>query len=244
MTEWFVEWFDTEEYLNVYRHRNNYDARKIVDLILSNIELTKEAKVLDMACGSGRHSILFAEKGFQVTAVDLSTNLLNAAKSAAKIAGLNIDFIRSDLRKFSICTNFELVINLFTSFGYFEDDDDNFKVFATAYKHLVKKGYFVLDYFNSRYIEKNLVRESTENFGDEKIIQRRSINGTRVNKQIIIKSNGDEKHFRESVRMYKKCELFRAIQSSGFTIENIFGDSSGNSFDLETSPRIIIIARK
>ncbi len=244
MAEWFKEWFDTKEYLNVYRHRNNDDARKLVELILSNIEIAKEEKILDMACGSGRHSILFAEKGFPVTAIDLSRNLLNVAKETAKKENLNINFIRSDLREFSICSDFKLVNNLFTSFGYFEDDCDNYKIFKAAYNHLVKDGYFVLDYFNTRYVEKNLVSESVEDFGNEKIIQRRSINGNRVNKQIIIKYNGSQKNYHESVRMYGKDELFDALQSTGFTIKKYFGDSSGNSFDLETSHRIIIIARK
>ncbi len=244
MAEWFKDWFDTKEYLNVYRHRNNDDARKLVDLILNNIEIYREDKVLDMACGSGRHSILFAEKGFRVTAVDLSRNLLNVAKEAARKENLNIDFIRSDLREFSICSDFRLVNNLFTSFGYFEDDCDNFRIFEVAYNHLLEKGYFVLDYFNSRYIEKNLVKESVEDFGNEKIIQRRSIQGTRVNKQIIIKFNGSQKNYHESVRMYSKGELFSVLESTGFKIVKYFGDSRGNSFDLETSPRIIIIARK
>lgn len=244
MTEWFKDWFDTQEYLQVYRHRNNDDAQKLVDLILNNIELPAFGNILDMACGSGRHSILFAEKGYPVTAVDLSTNLLNTAKHASEKAGVKINFIQSDLRTFSIRTKFSLVVNLFTSFGYFEDECENLNILVTAFDHLVKKGYFIIDYFNSGFITRNLVKESCEDFEDEKIIQRRYIEGNRVNKQIIIRKNDGERYFRESVRMYTKDELFNAIQNTGFTIVNCFGDSCGKPFDLESSPRIIIIARK
>ncbi|MDR3626620.1 MAG: class I SAM-dependent methyltransferase [Ignavibacteriaceae bacterium] len=244
MTEWFKDWFDTDEYLDVYRNRNEEDAKKLVNLILQNVSLRPEAEVLDLACGAGRHSILFAEKGFNVTAVDLSRNLLSIAKKAADESNVNVNFLRADLRQFSICTRFDLVINLFTSFGYFETDEQNFSIINTAYNQLNNAGYFVLDFFNRRYIEKNLVPESVSDSPGKKIIQRRHIEKDRVNKQIIIEKNGIIKEFNESVRMYYKDELLNAIACAGFRINRYFGDSNGKDFDLENSPRIIIIAQK
>ncbi len=244
MAEWFKEWFNTKEYLFVYRNRNEADAKKLVDLILRNTYLQSGAKVLDMACGTGRHSILFAEKDFNVTAVDLSSNLLSVAKISAEETGVKINFIQSDLRHFSITTKFSLAVNLFTSFGYFEDDEENYKIFRNAYNFLTAPGYFVLDYFNRHNIEQNLVSESVENIFGETIIQRRSILGDRVVKQILVRDNGSEKNYYESVRMFSKDELFSALLKCGFRINKYFGDSSGNAFDLERSPRIIIIAQK
>lgn len=244
MSEWFEDWFNTKEYLNVYRHRNEQDAKKLVDLILQNIDISAGSKVLDMACGTGRHSVIFAKKGFQVTAVDLSKNLLKIAKDSAEEAGLKINFVHSDLRSFCVTSKFNLAVNLFTSFGYFEDECDNFKILENAYNLLFENGYFVIDFFNKRYIENNLIPESADTVFDKKIIQKRSIEGNRVEKQIIIKRNGSEKFFHESVRMYCKDELFNALKSKGFNIRKFYGDSSGKSFDLESSPRIIIIAQK
>ncbi len=244
MAEWYKDWFDTKEYLNVYRHRNEQDAKKLVNLILENVDIPAGGRILDMACGNGRHSVIFAEKGFQVTAVDLSKNLLDLAKNSADKAGLKINFVNSDLRSFYTASKFNLAVNLFTSFGYFEDECDNFKILRNAYDHLFENGYFVIDFFNKRYIENNLVPESADVAFEEKIIQKRSIEGNRVEKQIIIKKNGSEKLFHESVRMYCKEELFKALNSKGFKIIKFFGDSSGKSFDLESSPRIIIIAQK
>ena len=244
MAEWFEDWFDTEEYLEVYQHRNEKDAKKLIDLILQNVNISAGSKVLDMACGTGRHSILFAEKGFSVTAVDLSKNLLKVAKESAESASVKVNFVHSDLRSFCVNSKFNLAVNLFTSFGYFENESDNYKILKIAYEHLYNNGYFVIDFFNRRHIENNLIPESADENFNEKIIQKRSIEGNRIEKQIIIRKDGNEKHFHESVRMYCKEELFNALKSEGFEIRKYFGDSSGKSFDLETSPRIIIIAQK
>ncbi len=244
MAEWYEDWFNTEEYLNVYRHRNEEDAKKLVKLILRNVDLNPGAKVLDMACGAGRHSILFAQEGFHVTAVDLSENLLKVAKCAAEDSGVKVDFVESDLRYYSVSTKFGLIINLFTSFGYFESDEENFVLFNVAYNQLMENGYFVFDYFNPRYIKNNLVPETEEDLGISKVVQQRKIEGNRVVKKITINKNGSEKHYHESVRMYEINELKSEFEKTGFTIQKIFGDFHGKEFDLETSPRIIIIARK
>jgi SAM-dependent methyltransferase len=242
--EWFKDWFDTDEYLYVYRNRNEEDAKKLVELIINNVELKPHDNILDLACGTGRHSILFAEKGYNVTAVDLSKNLLSIAQKTARESHVKVNFIRSDLRQFSICTRFSLVINLFTSFGYFEEDRENFKIINTAYNQLYNSGYFVLDLFNRGFIEKNLVPESVNNFSDRTVIQRRHIEGNRVKKQIIIEKNKVRKEYYESVRMFHKEELFNAMSCAGFRIIKYFGSSDGNKFDLENSPRIIIFAQK
>ena len=93
MTEWFEEWFNTEDYLNVYQHRNDEDAERLVNLILANTILDHNAEVIDLACGNGRHSIHFAECGYNVKAVDLSENLLCVARKSAESLGLKIKFV-------------------------------------------------------------------------------------------------------------------------------------------------------
>ncbi len=107
-SEWFKDWFNTEEYLNVYQHRNESDAEEHVKLILENINLSSGAKILDMACGAGRHAIIFARKNFNVTAVDLSENLLAIAKKNADDENLKINFVHSDIRNFKSDDKFNL----------------------------------------------------------------------------------------------------------------------------------------
>ncbi len=244
MTEWFEEWFNTEEYLNVYRHRNDADAERLVNLILANIDLNQNANVIDLACGTGRHSILFAENGFNVTAVDLSENLLNVARKTAENLELKINFVNADLRNFCITSKFDLALNLFTSFGYFETDDENFSLFFDASDLLKNNGYFVIDYFNTNFIRKNLVAYSEDFIAGKKIIQERRIMGNRVIKDITIAKNGTRKSYMESVRMYSDSELLTGLEKSGLKIFKIFGDFDGSKFDLNSSPRIIIISCK
>ena len=244
MTEWFEEWFNTDEYLDVYRHRNNAEAKELVKLILRFVDIPVKADVLDLACGTGRHSIIFAKNGFKVTAVDLSEKLLNVAKNTAEDNEVKIDFIKSDIRSFFIDKQFDLVINLFTSFGYFNDDRENFLLFDIASKYLKTSGYFVLDYFNKTYLENNLVRESNDSFEHCTLVQKRHLENNRVIKDIFISRNGEEHHYMESVRMYSKDELVFAIEKAGFKITNIFGGFAAEKFDDMNSQRIIIIAQK
>ncbi len=244
MAEWFEEWFNTEEYLNVYRHRNDAEAEQLVKLILANTDLKQNADVIDLACGTGRHSILFAERGFNVTAVDLSENLLSVARSTAENLGLEINFVTADLRNFCITSKFDLAVNLFTSFGYFERDAENFSLFTDAFDLLKNDGYFVIDYFNANYIRKHLVPHSEDIINGKKIIQDRQILGDRVIKDITIAKNGTKRNYRESVRMYSESELKTVIEKSGLRIIKTFGDFDGSRFDLNSSSRIIIISCK
>jgi 2-polyprenyl-3-methyl-5-hydroxy-6-metoxy-1,4-benzoquinol methylase len=244
MAEWFEDWFNTEEYLNVYSHRDEEDAKNLFDLITKNILIEKGSKVLDLACGAGRHSVLFAKNGFDVTAVDISDNLLNVARKTAAELELKIDFIKSDLRKFHTAEKFHLIINLFTSFGYFENDDENNEVIKIAFQHLVDNGYFIIDFFNITYLKNNLIPVSYDKIEDKIIKQERVIKGNRIYKKIIITKKGIEKRYHESVRAYTKEELSSLFKNNGLMVQYIYGDYLGNVFEEESSPRIIIIAKK
>jgi len=243
-SEWFKDWFNTQEYLNVYQHRNESDAEEHLKLILENIEIPNGAKILDMACGAGRHAIILARKNFNVTAVDLSENLISISRQSAQNDNLNINFVQSDIRNFNSNNKFDLVINLFTSFGYFESDEENFSVIKKAYNHLVEGGYFVLDFFNSKFLQQNLIEFSEENLDNAEIHQYRKIKDNRVTKKIVITKDGNLSTYEESVRMFTKDELVNAIQNIGFDIYKTFGDFLGSEFDNVSSPRLILICKK
>ncbi len=243
-SEWFKDWFNTSEYLNVYKHRNEEDAESHISLILNYVQIKPNASILDMACGAGRHSIILARKNFNVTAVDLSENLLSVGKESAKKENLSINFVHSDIRKFNSNLKYDLVLNLFTSFGYFETDEENFSVLQKAYGFLKEGGFFILDYFNSEYIKKNLVEDSTEKIEDGDVIQKRKIENTRVIKKIIITKNNKLSEYEESVKMYTKNELVLELKKIGFEIHKTFGDFLGNNFDSLKSTRLILICKK
>lgn len=243
-SEWFKDWFNTQEYLNVYQHRNESDAEDHIKLILGNVKIPSGAKILDMACGAGRHAIILARKNFHLTAVDLSENLISIAEQSAQNENLKINFVQSDIRKYETNDKFDLIINLFTSFGYFESDEENYAVLQKAYHLLVENGFFVLDFFNSEFLRQNLVEFSEENLGGAEIHQYRKIKNNRVTKKIVITKNGNLSTYEESVRMFSKDEIVNAIQNIGFDIYKTFGDFLGSEFDKLSSPRLIMICKK
>lgn len=242
--DWFIDWFNTDEYLAVYKHRNEKDAECHIKFLLSEIKLPLNASILDLACGAGRHAILLAKMGFDVTGVDLSEKLLSEASKSSAKENLSINFVHSDIRRFFTEKRFDLVLNLFTSFGYFETDEENFLVFEKAYSFLKPNGIFVFDYFNKNFITKNLVPLSEENSNNYKIIQERKIIAERVEKKITINRNGFSKIYFESVKLYDSNTLKSKLKEYGFEILNLFGDFLGNKFELNSSPRFIAICKK
>jgi 2-polyprenyl-3-methyl-5-hydroxy-6-metoxy-1,4-benzoquinol methylase len=116
------------------------EANELVQLVINNIAIPKVKTVLDMAAGSGRHAVIFAKSGFNVTAVDLSENLLSIGKKYAEYENVNIEFVHSDIRQFNPNIKYHLILNLFTSMGYFEKDEENYFILRKAYELLENNG--------------------------------------------------------------------------------------------------------
>jgi len=244
MSEWFKDWFDSDEYLDVYSHRNKTDAENLLVLITKNFDFKNGTKVLDAACGNGRFSNLFEKTGFDVTSFDLSMQLLKIAHKKSTEENLNVKYFRSDIRNVPLKGSFDLVLNMFTSFGYFTSDNENFSFIRLAHKLLNEKGFFIFDYLNKDYVINNLIPKSYKTIGDKKIIEERRINQNRVEKKIIIESSNERKIFQESVLMYSKDEIIDGFNSCGFKVNKIFGDYLGSNFNSLTSERLLIFFAK
>lgn len=244
MKLWFEEWFESEEYLTVYKHRNNEEAEILISFILGKVNLSGEAKVLDLGCGAGRHALILAKMGFQVTGVDQSAKLLSVAESEAKKNGLQAKFIKDDIRTVPFSEKFNLILNVFTSFGYFESDEDNFALFTNVEKLLSEDGVFVFDFLNAEYVKRNLIPFSKDVIDDMVIEQSRKIEGNNVVKDIVLFKNGNRKNYRESVRLYSKKELMNALDKNNLSAEKIFGNYTGEAFDEKSSSRLILLCKK
>ena len=262
MQEWFKKWFNTQEYLDLYKHRDTTDAKKIVTLILKNIRLKKNSKVLDLACGNGRHSVLFAKKGFNVLGIDLSPFLINQAKSKLKADYKkhknNLRFEIRDMRDIHHNNEFDLVVNLFTSFGYFEKNSENVRVVRSISKSLKKSGYFFFDFLNGAYLKRNIVpfnikkaRPGRSRKGNQNIIiQVREIKAGFVKKNIIILKNPENSKYPQIYNFYEKIKLYsvndfrKIFNTNGLKICKIFGDYYGNRYNSLKSERLIILAQK
>ena len=238
---WYKDWFGNE-YLSVYAHRDEDEARELIKLIFAYVNIDKNAKILDLCCGQGRHAYILSQEGYEVYGIDLSKTLLQVAKYKNN-QSMNTFFIQADMRKLPAVNSFNLLLNLFTSFGYFEEDEENKTVFKQFHQVLKSGGYFVFDYFNTPYIQANLERYHSEQIGDLIVEQERFIEGSRVQKIIRLNRNGKKSTFYESVKMYEKVKILEMMKETHLNVRYIFGDYAGSSLS-ETSERIIIIGQK
>ncbi|MFA3783226.1 class I SAM-dependent methyltransferase [Melioribacteraceae bacterium 4301-Me] len=244
MKDWYKSWFNSPFYLTVYNHRDTHDAEKLLDLILRYINPNSELKVLDTACGAGRHAIYLAEKGFDVYGFDLSKTLLLEAIKKAELGNINVKFLLTDIRAACFKIKFDIILNLFTSFGYFENDNENFRFFIKAKSFLAKEGVLIIDYFNPKYLKKNLIDYSEKNINSIIIKEKRYFQGERVNKSIEIISEKNTYHFEESVALYNYDYLKRKFEEMGYKIVKQWGNYDGDSFNEEVSERIILVLKQ
>ena len=244
MKEWYKDWFGSEEYLNLYPHRDDADAQKLLDLILTEIKPVQGASILDAACGAGRHSINLALRGFDVVGFDLSKSLLRTAKQNALSENIDVNLFCGDLRNISLNKKFDLIVNLFTSFGYFYNDEENFAFIKTAYQLLNKNCFYVLDFLNSDYVVTHLVPETVTVYENKKIVELRRIEGNRVIKEIIIENGSVSSKYLESVQLYSGKEIITNFSKIGFNLVKEFGDYEGSVFDKEKSNRLILFFQR
>lgn len=238
--DWFVSWFDTEYYHILYRSRNDDEAEKFIDNLLRYLELPAKTRVLDLACGKGRHSKTMAQKGMEVVGADLSENSINAARS---YENENLRFVVQDMR-LPLHEKFDAVFNLFTSFGYFDDLGDNRKVIEAVNKMLQTNGYFVIDFMNAYRVAKHLVASEIKEIDGIRFEIERSFDGHHIFKNIRFSDKGKNYHFTERVQYLSEDDFRNLLLQNGFSIQDTFGDFELNPFDPETSDRLIIIAKK
>ncbi len=152
MTEWFEEWFG-EEYLHLYPHRDARDAEALLGLVRQTLPWQEGWRVLDVACGQGRHLRVLAGMGVRPIGVDLSQSLLRRAREVT-----DRPLVRADMRLLPIRpASMDLTLNLFTSFGYFANDDENAMALAAMADTVRPQGWFVLDFLNADAVRRSLV---------------------------------------------------------------------------------------
>jgi len=235
--EWFREWFDVN-YKLLYDHRDMSDAQRQVDLILNRVRPGKEWKILDLCCGEGRHSALIRNRGYDITGLDLSETLIRSGR--VKFPGLNL--LRCDMR--AIPGRFDLILSLFTSFGYFEEETEDRKVITGVYESLNSPGVFWLDFLNSDQVRNTLSHGRREReMKGVRVIEEKKIQGDRINKKITFIGRTGERKYVESVRLYSRPELSRMLENTGFKILDVFGDYSGSEWSTG-SERTIFHCRK
>lgn len=236
MRDWFQDWFG-EEYLALYPHRDETEAQRAIQMVESEISGKHIRRVLDLACGAGRHTRPLADRWW-TTGLDLSPVLLKVAHTVEPEG----NYVRGDMRVLPFADrSFDLCVNLFTSFGYFESDAQHLRVLAEVARVMDIGGTFVLDFLNSKSVGANLVARDERQVGDQVVEQRREIteDGRFVQKTISV--SGSEKKFIERVRLFSVGELEMMLEESGFGIAARKGDYTGAAFT-DGSPRAILFA--
>ncbi|WP_277458049.1 class I SAM-dependent methyltransferase [Paenibacillus larvae] len=242
MSTWFKESFG-KDYLIVYKHRDLQGAYHEVKNMMEWLQLPQESEVLDLCCGMGRHSVALADFGFKVTGLDLSVVLLGEAKKLDK--DNKVEWIHADMKEIPLERKFDDVVNLFTLFGYFEKDEDNFKVLSELSRLLIPNGKFIVDFLNPPYVAEHLVPYSERFQGDMLIEESRSIEEGFVRKRIVIKEPGEaNRHYLEQVKLYDYDWFEDAFHKVGLEVEQVYGTYENNVYVPGKSPRMIFVGHK
>ena len=240
---WYKRWFDRDEYELVYPHRDEEEAERVVDLVERVAEPASEAAILDVGCGRGRHARVLARRGYRVTGIDLSERALEVARRRADEEQLAIDFCRGDMRE-PVCEGcFDGAVNLFTAFGYFDEEGDHLRAVQAIATALRPGGWLVQDFLNAEQVRRTLVPEDEREQNGIRITQQRWIEDERINKEITLKRNGDIRTFKESVRLLSRQDFEHLYDAAGLDLCDTFGDYDGRPHT-PTSPRLILYARK
>jgi ubiquinone/menaquinone biosynthesis C-methylase UbiE len=235
---WYAGWFN-QDYLDLYAHRNAQEARSVADFIAARLPGVGGGRTLDLGCGAGRHLPYLAERQPTV-GLDLSPWLLEVAQQRNP----GVPLSRSDMRSLPFRdASFNLVVSLFTSFGYFLDDAENAVVLEEVARVTTPSGWLVLDFLNAPLTRHTLVPFERKQVGDRWVRQARTISddGRFVTKTIHIEEN--EREYVERVRLFEPDELMKMLRTSGFDVASLHGDYSGSGWTA-TSPRAIVVAQR
>jgi SAM-dependent methyltransferase len=239
---WFRRWFDSTYYHKLYAHRDDAEAHRFIDALLAELQPPSNASIIDVGCGTGRHSKYLATKGFNVTGIDLAFSNIKQARQAESHL---LTFHRHDMRIAFGNANFDYVFNFFTSFGYFNAKSEHSIVIRNMSKALVTGGMLVLDYINAFHAAQNLVPlERRETDGIAYNITRWA-DESHIYKQIAIADPnmpGESEHTEKIAKL--TLEDFNTMfEAHGLRLEKVFGDYELTPYHAN-SPRMIMIAAK
>ncbi len=238
---WFATWFDSPYYHLLYKNRDEKEAQVFIDNLIEKLQLKKGSKLIDIACGKGRHATYFNKKGMNVVGVDLS---LNSIASAKQNENNNLQFFVHDMRKVYKENHFDIVTNLFTSFGYFENKDDEQKAINAMAENLKSDGILIIDFMNIKKIIANLISSEKKTIDGIIFNIKRSVQNNHIIKDIEIIDDNETQHFQEKVKAITLADFSAFVSNVGLNIIDIFGNYKLDDFDATISDRLILICKK
>ena len=240
MKNWYDTWFNTAYYHLLYKNRNSDEAEYFLNNLLDYLKPDKNHRFLDIACGKGRHAIFLNKKGFDIEGIDLSKESIDYA---SQFSNDKLSFMVHDMRSTFKKEEFDFILNIFTSFGYFDDSLDNFNAIQAMADNIKKGGKVVLDFMNTKKVLKNLVKSESKIVDNIQFKIKRSYENGFLLKDIYF-TDKEQFHFQEKVQALTLSDFIDLFEKSGLKIINLWGDYSLNDFNTIHSPRLIILAQK
>ncbi len=239
--DWFSSWFNTPFYHVLYKNRDEKEANNFLNHLSKELDLPLASNVMDLACGKGRHSVALNKLGYKVLGVDLSQeSILKASENQ----NANLSFKVADMRNLDMFNEFDAVLNLFTSIGYFNDLEDNQKVIDSVYDSLKHNGVFVIDFFNSNFVINNLIPHEVKEIDGIKFVINKKVEKGVIIKDISFTHKGKLYTYQEKVQALTLDDFSRMLEKSMFKVEKVFGNYELSEFNKQNSKRLIIKAIK
>jgi SAM-dependent methyltransferase len=242
---WYKDWFDTLWYEKLYKKRDDRDALMLLDATASYLP-DPGSRIVDLACGRGRHSLNLAARGYQVHGFDLSTRAIHIARIRAEEENLSqVKFHVHDMRQ-TLPDTYSGLINFFTSFGYFDTDEENAQVLAVMANAVVSGGSVIIDFLNPNFVEKNLISNNTIELDDARVKITRSIDNGRISKTMVFTEydSGRQHRYKENVALLDLNWFSEHAGKFDLKLDAVMGEYDGSIFDRESSSRQIMIFRK
>ena len=240
---WYQNWFNSPYYHKLYFERDDQEAESFIKSLIQHIQPATGSRMLDVGCGNGRHCISLSEMGYAVTGIDISAENIQTAREFENDL---LEFYQHDMRYPFRINYYDYVFNFFTSFGYFNtrrEHDDTMRTFAGSLK---KEGTLVIDYLNVHHAEENIVHHEEKQTGDTTFTLRRWHDDDHFYKKIIVEDDliTDQLVFTEKVAKFTIGDFTEMLSFQGMQVQEVFGDYHLSKYDLNKSPRLIILAKK
>jgi 2-polyprenyl-3-methyl-5-hydroxy-6-metoxy-1,4-benzoquinol methylase len=240
---WFNEWFNSPYYYKLYFKRDEAEAALFIDKLIEHLKPQPGSRMLDVACGKGRHSIQLASKGFDVTGIDIAEDSIIEAKLHESA---NLQFFLHDMRLPFWINYFDYAFNFFTSFGYFKTRREHDNSIRTIAQSIKPHGYLVLDYLNVHYAEDHFVHKSNKEVDEVNYHITKWFDETHFYKKIIVEDDhlDEPLEYIEKVNKFNLGDFTDMFAYQGLQIQEVYGDYAFNDYNLKNSPRLIMIAEK
>jgi SAM-dependent methyltransferase len=235
--KWFSSWFDTPFYHILYKDRDDTEAQQFMDTLTGYLNIPEAGTILDLACGRGRHAVYLNSLGYNVTGADLSENSIAFAK---QFENPNLHFEVHDM-SLPFNKTFDAVFNLFTSFGYFDKDEDNLNTIKAIRDNLNETGFGVIDFMNSEFVIDTLIPEETKTIDGITFNLKRYVADGYIIKDISFVADNNQYNYQERVKAFTLKDFEALFDAAGVYLLDVFGDYKLRKYSSKTSERLVMI---